>query len=113
MKPEFSLQTFAVDLLRLGAAPKVIWFHCPNGEARSPRTGARLKRMGVRPGVPDLCFVLPGGQSAFLELKSGSGHLTQAQRQFRDAAADAGAKYAVANNPDGVTTVLREWGALR
>lgn len=29
-------------------------FHAPNGEHRDPRTGAMLKAMGVRRGVPDV-----------------------------------------------------------
>lgn len=36
--------------------------HVPNGGARSPATGARMRRLGVRPGVPDLLLpvaVLP------------------------------------------------------
>lgn len=31
-----------------------LWCHCPNGEARNAVTGAKLKRMGVKRGVPDV-----------------------------------------------------------
>jgi len=30
--------------------------HIPNGGARDGRTGAVLKRTGVKPGVPDICL---------------------------------------------------------
>jgi len=40
--------------------PELRWlFHCPNGEARDKRTGAQLKAMGVRRGVPDLWLPVP------------------------------------------------------
>lgn len=38
-----------------GQLPAVAYaFHVPNGEKREKATGARLKAMGVRPGVPDV-----------------------------------------------------------
>jgi hypothetical protein len=46
--------------------------------------------MGVRPGVADFAPVLPGGRSAFLELKSAKGRLSPAQREFRAACLAAG-----------------------
>lgn len=33
------------------------WFHSPNGGGRSLAEGAKFKRMGVKPGVPDI--ILP------------------------------------------------------
>lgn len=110
---ELALQKFAVTLLRFNAAPGVIWFHPPNGEARSARTGAKLKAMGVKAGVPDLVVVRPGGIVYFLELKAPKGSLSPAQRAFRAACEDNGIPYAVAVTPEAVETVLRGWGALR
>lgn len=34
--------------------PKVFWFHCPNGGKRNKIEAAKLKKMGVRRGVPDV-----------------------------------------------------------
>ena len=31
-----------------------LWCHVPNGGNRNPITGAKLKRQGVKPGVPDV-----------------------------------------------------------
>jgi hypothetical protein len=31
-------------------------FHIPNGEHRDKRTGVKLAKMGVKPGVPDMCL---------------------------------------------------------
>lgn len=36
-------------------------FHIPNGEQREPSTAARLTRMGVKPGVPDVFLPVPMG----------------------------------------------------
>ena len=61
-----------------------IWTHIANGEHRSEATGALLKRMGVRPGVPDL-LIAPDGLHCWMEIKrSRGGTLSEAQRQFRD-----------------------------
>ena len=110
---ELALQKFAATLLRLNAAPDVIWFHPPNGEARSARTGGKLKAMGVKPGVPDLVIVCPGGRVRFLELKSPKGSLSMHQRAFRTFCEFNGAPYEVATTPDEVMSILQSWGALR
>lgn len=46
-------------------------FAIPNGGARDPRTGARLKMTGVKKGVPDVCLPVPIGRYAglFIEMK--------------------------------------------
>lgn len=110
---ELGLQKFTANLLALQAAPNVIWFHPPNGEYRSGRTGARLKAMGVRPGVADIVIVLPNGRAAFLELKTEKGTLSKEQRAFREQCEANGAPYAVARSPEEVKAVLTVWGALK
>lgn len=109
---EYDLHLFTVQLLKLyGSVP---WWHVPNGEFRSPRTGARLKRMGVRKGVADFSFMLPPkGQAAFLELKSRGGRMSDDQRVFQDDALKVGALYAVADTPEAVASILRYWGIIR
>ena len=58
-------------------------------------------------------MVLPGGRAAFLELKSPTGSLSPAQREFRAACLAAGAVYEVARSTDEANAVLRAWGAVR
>jgi hypothetical protein len=36
--------------------------HFPTGEKRDASTGAKLKRMGTKPGWPDLILVSPSGE---------------------------------------------------
>ncbi len=76
------LQIAIIGHLEWRLAPKVIWFHVPNGGKRSKQTAAKMKRLGVKPGVPDLVFILPDATVAFLELKSRSGRPSVAQTDF-------------------------------
>ena len=48
-----------------------LMFHVPNGGARSKSEGARLKREGVKAGVPDIFLPVPLGKyhGLFIELK--------------------------------------------
>lgn len=84
-------------------------FHCPNGERRDARTGSKLKSMGARAGVPDFCFVLPGGYAGFIELK-GDGGLSPSQRSFSDDCQAIGAKWAMCRSIEQVVDILTAWG---
>ena len=55
--------------------------HVPNQGARTGRFGFNLKRMGLKPGFPDLFLFVPVGQFAglALELKSEKGKLSDKQ----------------------------------
>ena len=110
---EDGLHRTIVQYLKMIPAKGLIWFHCPNGEYRSKATGAKLQAMGVRPGVADLCFTLPGGQSAYLELKRVGGRQSVEQRVFQADCERAGCAYAVAHTIEEAVTVLLSWGALR
>ena len=60
-----------VDLLAIYEAQgKLSYFHPVNEGKRNPRTGAHLKRLGMRKGIPDLVVMLTGGQTVFLEVKA-------------------------------------------
>jgi len=37
----------------------VFFYHIPNGGYRNQAEGAKLKRMGVKAGIPDLCIPIP------------------------------------------------------
>jgi hypothetical protein len=110
---EDALQRSVATYLLHAAHPSLIWFHCPNGERRNAITGAKLKAMGVRAGVADLCLVLPGGRAAFLELKAGRGRQSPTQKLFAQDCATAGALYAVARSLGEVIAQLTVWGALK
>ena len=69
--------------------------HIPNGGARDGRTGAVLKRTGVKPGVPDICLPVPSGDhhGLYIELKRrNGGALSANQRIWLNALSEQGHK---------------------
>lgn len=110
---EYHIHCAVVAQLRFMAHPKTIYFHAANGESRSARTGARLKKMAVRPGVADICLTLPTGQSAYLEIKAAKGRQTPEQRAFEAHCKEVGVPYAIARSPEEAKAILTSWGALR
>lgn len=58
--------------------------HIPNGGKRDKREAARLKRQGVKAGVPDLCLPVPRGKyhGLYIELKYGGNKPTEKQMQW-------------------------------
>ncbi len=59
-------------------------FHVPNGGSRNKAEAANLKRQGVRPGVPDLCFPVARGKyhGLYIELKAGKNKPAEHQRKW-------------------------------
>lgn len=52
----------------------VVWLHVPNEGIRSERQGAMMKKLGMKPGAPDILILtpppaLPGKVGAAIELK--------------------------------------------
>jgi hypothetical protein len=80
---EFSTQCALADTLRLCCNPEWFWTALPFGEYRTPATAGRLKRMGVRGGLPDFVFLHALGQTAWLELKRGTaGRVSETQESL-------------------------------
>lgn len=54
----------------------------PNGEKRSPKTGAKLKRLGVKPGIPDLHLPIAsqGYHTLYIEMKKKNGRVSDDQK---------------------------------
>jgi hypothetical protein len=109
---EISLHKDVAKLLRAHCRGDWQWFHCPNGEARDTRTAAKLKAMGVRAGVPDLCLIPPTGQIHFLELKRPGETLSEAQERFRIWATTHGVPLAVCHDIRQVLAAFGAWGCL-
>lgn len=105
-RPEQFFHIAVADYLRLALPPEIIWYHVPNGGARSRTEGGILKAMGVLAGVPDITVILPHGVAAFIELKSGKGKLTEAQTAFRDRVRGFGCPYAEARTLEDVAGFL-------
>ena len=70
-------------------------YHIPNEGKRSKSQGAKLKTIGLRPGVPDLCLpVARGGFHAlYIEMKrTKNGRLSDDQRRWLEKLNAAGNK---------------------
>lgn len=109
---EEQLQRSIASYLKI-AAPKAMWFHVPNGEHRSKATGGRLKAMGVRPGVPDLCFILRRGYAGFMELKAAGGKLSKPQAEFEAYCKDNLIPHAVVTSLDQAIEIFKGWGIVK
>ena len=114
---ELQIHISVVDHCRKLIKPNVVWFHCPNGEHRNNRTAAKLKAMGVRPGVADLIFIRRAPWSAdclpdvlFLELKRRGQKQSDSQLAFEPDAKACGAQYRVADSVDVAIDILERGG---
>lgn len=123
---EYRMQISLVQLLRLTCRDDVEFYHCANGELRDIRTAAKLKAMGVRPGVADLFFTWAElvsvvgepslqkvSRNLYLELKRRGGNLSPAQVQFRDSVTAKGSYYEVADSIDEAVEILKRYGVLK
>lgn len=72
-------------------------FHIPNGGSRHILEAAKLKRMGVRRGVPDYFFRRPSGEfkGLWIEMKYGKNKLSSYQKEFFKSAQTDGYKCVV------------------
>jgi len=114
---EVSLHIALVSFLRLALRADVLFFHVPNGERRDPRTAAKLKAMGVLPGVADLQFHwldhFRRRRVLHLELKGARGVQRDRQREFELAVRLLGDDYRVVRSIEEGAAILRERQLLR
>ena len=80
---EARIQAAVVEWIRW-CAPQCLVFHPANGGLRSKPEAARLKWMGVVPGIPDLVILAPVGKVYFLEVKTPDGRLSSEQSEMFD-----------------------------
>lgn len=90
------------------------WCHIPNqGMFASTRqvlsAGARFKKQGLKAGAPDNLIVWDG-RVFFVELKSKTGRISDAQKIVIPAIESAGAPVAVARTLEDVAAALTAWG---
>jgi hypothetical protein len=109
---EAAIQRAIFTHLRTRAAPGVFAFHVPNGGYRLRVEAARLKGLGVRPGVPDV-VAIHRGQVYAIELKRDGGRVTDAQIQAIEDIRAAGGHAQVCYGLDCALAVLEHWGLLR
>jgi hypothetical protein len=110
---EIKLHVSIVRILRDHCRPEWQWFHPGSGELRDIRTAVKLKRMGLKPGLPDIALISPKGFFHGLELKRRGESLSEAQKDFQLWAIRHGIPHSIAFTFDQALAVLDAWGALR
>lgn len=76
-----------IDRIGIAREPRLeLAFHVPNGEHRELAVGAKLKTMGVRPGVPDVLLPVAcrGWIGLAIELKVGANTMSPEQAIWRE-----------------------------
>jgi len=99
--------------LRLHAVPEAFWFAIPNAGLRSFGMAARMKAEGLTAGIADICIMLEGGRTLWLELKSGKGRQSDYQKGFQAICDRIGHTYILAHNLDEAMKQLKAFGALK
>lgn len=120
---EHSLQTsiFEWAAHRKDLPELSLMYAIPNGGLRHKAVAAKLKREGVKPGVPDICLPLPCRgrfHGLYLELKTPKGKLSDEQRDWLAALSSRGYKTVIGTTFEAITQGLEEyviesrgWGA--
>jgi hypothetical protein len=109
---ELAVHIGIIRALQRNLKPKWDFWHTPNGEHRDPRTAAKFKAMGVKPGIPDLLLLSPTDRLHCLEIKAHAGRLSEEQETFRQDRLAAGTPYVIARSIDEALAALDGWGAL-
>jgi hypothetical protein len=112
---ELQIQISLIQRLRWQCRPGVVYFHCPNGELRAKHAAAKLKAMGVLPGVADLIFLWSeSGRPAglFLELKARGRGLTADQAAFGKAIKAAKFFHEWTDSLDDAVRILTQYDIL-
>jgi hypothetical protein len=110
---EIVLHMAVAKILRDHALPEWQWCHIPSGELRDVRTAVKLKRMGTKPGWPDIVLIPPSGRMHCLELKRQGEDLTEDQEAFQLWCIRHGVPHSVAWTIDDALAALDAWGCLR
>lgn len=103
---EAQLQAAIVEALRW-RFPMLVVAHVPNEGKRSVYEGARQKRGGMLPGMPDLVVTLPNGRCAWIEVKTPSGNVTPEQSEIAKRLAALGHPWRVARSVEDAVAFVQ------
>ena len=95
--------------------PELKWLHhIPNGGSRNKAEAVKLKQMGVKSGVSDLCLPYPKGIycGLYIEMKFGDGKHQKSQKEFLTDMAAVGHYVATCYTSEDAVKVLREYCEL-
>lgn len=95
--------------------PELKWlYHCPNGGSRNKQEAVKLKQMGVKAGVSDLCLPYPKGEycGLYIEMKYGDNRQQSTQKEFLHDMAEAGHFVATCYSAEEAINVITEYCQL-
>lgn len=98
--------------LQAGVYPELArLFHVPNGGQRHAAVAAKLKGQGVKAGVPDLFLPVPryGRPGLWIEMKTATGTLSKAQKDWGEFLEGAGYRVEVCRSFDQARIVLLDY----
>lgn len=106
---ESKLQIEVFKFLDLALPSDYRAFAIPNGGLRNKITAARMKREGVKAGVPDIQIITKSGAAALIELKTKTGSLNKAQKEWADWFGRNAVPYACCRDVGEVQAALLDW----
>lgn len=92
--------------------PELKWLHhIPNGGSRNRAEAVKLKQMGVKSGVSDLCLPYPKGIycGLYIEMKYDKGRHQPSQKEFLTDMAAAGHYVATCYTAEEAIKVIEEY----
>lgn len=91
--------------------PEFLLWATPNGGKRGMLEAVRMKREGVRPGVPDLFLAVPSGGAAglFIEMKTGTGRESAEQKVFAESLREQGYKCYTCHSAEGAIETIQDY----
>ena len=92
--------------------PELKWLHhCPNGGSRNRAEAVKLKQMGVKAGVADLCLPYPKGIycGLYIEMKFENNRQQDTQKEFLADMAAAGHFVATCYSAEEAIKVIEEY----
>lgn len=86
-------------------------FSIPNGGFRKLKTGIRMKKTGLKPGIPDIFLPVGRGMyhGLFIEMKSERGAVPNHQREWHVKLRDQGYKVDVCRGCDPAIAVITQY----
>ena len=109
--PEADFQHTLVAWLEI-ALPEDAWFTAIDHSRRGIRDGARLKRMGVKKGIPDI-LIFWHEKCLWIECKADRGYASDDQAEFMARARQAGHQAWIARTLEDAWHLLKDAGIPR
>ena len=104
---EDDLQRSFMQFLGPALGPRGVAYAIPNGGRRHAREAARMKGLGVMPGIPDIgiCYE---GRALYVEIKAPRGVVSEAQRAMHKRLTYAGGVVMLCRSLEELEAQLRE-----